>query len=77
MFQIEWQIFFSNLLFSSYKLNIFRWECEKNEKPQIHFKTSLIQKYNISYIYNLLKGYKIDYELAWISMNLIKPTLNM
>ncbi len=59
-------IFFSNL-FLSYKLDIFWLECEKDEKPQVHFRIPLIQKQlkcNISLIYNLLKGYKIECELC-------------
>jgi hypothetical protein len=63
-----------------YPLDIFLLECEKDEKPQIHFKAPLIQnlkKCNISSTYNLHKGYKIDCDFAWIPMNLLKPTLNM
>jgi hypothetical protein len=66
MFEIDWQIIFSNL-FLPYKLNIFWLECEKDEKPQVHFKTPLLKilkKSYISSIYNLLKGYKIDCELC-------------
>jgi hypothetical protein len=76
MFEIDWPICFSNILLP-YKLDIFWLECEKGEKP---FKNPLIQKiikYNISSIYNLLKGYKVDCELVKISMNLLKFTLNM
>jgi hypothetical protein len=79
MFEIDWPICFSNILLP-YKLDIFWLECEKGEKPQIPFKNPLIQKiikYNISSIYNLLKGYKVDCELVKISMNLLKFTLNM
>jgi hypothetical protein len=43
MFEIEWKIFFSHI-FLPYKLDIFWLECEKHEKPQIHFKTLIIQK---------------------------------
>ncbi len=46
MFEIDLQIFFSNL-FLSYKLNIFWLQCEKDEKPQVHFRTPLIQKLKI------------------------------
>jgi len=37
-FEIDWQIFFSNLLLP-YKLDIFLLECEKDEKPKVHFRT--------------------------------------
>jgi hypothetical protein len=41
-------------------------ESQKDEKPQVHFKTPLIKnilKCNISSTCNLFKGYKIDCEL--------------
>jgi hypothetical protein len=38
MFEIDWQIVFSNLVLS-YKLDIFWLECEKDENPQVHFRT--------------------------------------
>jgi hypothetical protein len=66
MFEIDLQFIFSNL-FLSYKLNIFWLECEKDEKPQVHFRTLLIQNFkkcNILFTYNLLKGYKIECELC-------------
>jgi len=50
-----------------YKLDIFWLECEKDEKKKKCFMTPLIQrlkKCNISFIYNLLKGYKINCELC-------------
>jgi len=37
-FEIDRQFFFSNLLLP-YKLDIFLLECEKDEKPKVHFKT--------------------------------------
>jgi hypothetical protein len=58
---------FSNLLLP-YKLDIFLFKCEKDEKPQVHFKAPLIQNFkkcNISFTYNLQKGYKIDYDLCF------------
>jgi len=79
MFEIDWPICFSNILLP-YKVDILRLECEKGEKPQIPFKNPLIQKiikYNISSIYNLLKGYKVDCELVRNSVNLFKLILNM
>jgi hypothetical protein len=53
MFEINQQLWFSNLLLP-YKLHIFWLECEKYEKPQIHFKNPSIQKLkkcNISYLF--------------------------
>ncbi len=50
-----------------YKLNIFLLECEKDEKPQEHFRAPLIQNFkkcNVTSIYNLHKGYKIDCDLC-------------
>jgi hypothetical protein len=52
MFEIDWQIVFSNLVLS-YKLDIFWLECEKDENPQVHFRTPLIQKLKII-IFHLL-----------------------
>jgi hypothetical protein len=43
MFETNMQIIFSNLLLS-YKLDIFWLEYEKDEKPQVDFRTPLIQK---------------------------------
>jgi hypothetical protein len=43
MFEIDWQIVLSSLVWP-YKLNIFWLECEKDENPQVHFRTPLIQK---------------------------------
>jgi len=50
-------------LFLFYKLEIVWLKREKNEKPQVHFRTPLLpkkKKWNILFMYNLLKGYKID-----------------
>jgi hypothetical protein len=44
---------FSNLLLP-YKLNIFLLECEKYEKPQVHFNAPLMQK-KLNVIFHLLK----------------------
>ncbi len=63
MFEIDLQFFFSNL-FLSYKLDICLLECEKDEKPQVHFRAPLIQKFkkcNISFTYNLQ---------TWIYLNI-------
>jgi hypothetical protein len=58
--------FFLNL-FLPYMMDIFWLKCEKDEKPQVHFSTPLIQKQikcNMSFAYNLLKGYKVNCELC-------------
>jgi len=58
-------IFFKPIF--TYKLNIFLLECEKDEKSQIHFRPPLIQDFkncDISSIYNLHMGYKIDYDIC-------------
>jgi hypothetical protein len=50
-----------------YKLNIFLLKCELNEKPQVHFRHPLIQSFkkcNISFTYNLHKGYKVDCDIC-------------
>lgn len=41
MFEINWQILFSNLLLC-YTLDIFWLEDEDNENPQVHCRTPLI-----------------------------------
>ncbi len=50
-----------------YKLDIFLLECEKDEKPQVHFKVPIIQK-NLNVIFhllpNLLKSYKVHCEFC-------------
>jgi hypothetical protein len=55
MFEIDWQIFFSNLLLP-YKLDIFWLKFEKYEKPQVHVKTPLFQKFK-NVICHLLTTY--------------------
>jgi hypothetical protein len=46
MFEIDWQIFFSNLLLC-YTLDIFWLEDEDNEKSQVHCRTPLINLFLI------------------------------
>jgi len=67
-------MFFSNL-FLLYKLDIFWLECEKDEKPKVHFRTPLIQKINkcnISSTYiDLIKGLRTLFEFEWMYLNLL------
>jgi hypothetical protein len=55
MFEIDWQIVFSNQLLQ-YKLDIFWLKFEKDEKPQVHLRTPLFQKYN-NVIFHLFTTY--------------------
>jgi hypothetical protein len=45
---------------------MFLLKCEKDEKPQVHFRHSLInfKNSNIPCTYNLHKGYKVDYDIC-------------
>jgi len=60
-------MFFFKPTFTLQARYIFIKKCEKDEKPQVHFKHPLIlnsKKCNISSTYNLHKGYKIDYDIC-------------
>jgi hypothetical protein len=55
MFEIDWQIFFANLLLP-YKPDLFWLKLEKYEKPQVNFKTPLFQKFK-NVIFHLFTTY--------------------